>query len=332
MTNAVFTSLSMFHLCTFKMHKTVIKQVDKYRKHCLWRGGDTNDKSQPKAAWEMVCLPKSEGGLGVLNLGTQNEALLLKFLDKFFNRKNIPWVQLVWEKYYKNGKLPDHIRRGSFWWRDILKLLDTYKGMAMINLGDGRTCLLWSDIWASMMPMYNFPELFSFAKHKSVSVFLAKQMVDIIDQFHLPLSAEAFQQLQLLLEALENNANSNDQDIWGYIWRSNLFSSSKAYKHLIGRRTVQSVFTCYGGPMYSLNTKCSTGYCLKIESVHGVYSREGIWSSQTTVVSYVSQTWKNLRSIFFCSVHSLSSVGKFCSFPLIFPMILFRHYKASNLS
>lgn len=88
LTNAVFTSLSMFYLCTFKMHKTVIKQVDKYRKHCLWRGGDINNKSPPKAAWEMICLPKSEGGLGVLNLRIQNEALLLKYFDKFYNRKN----------------------------------------------------------------------------------------------------------------------------------------------------------------------------------------------------------------------------------------------------
>lgn len=87
-TNTMFTSMTMFHLCTFRMHKTVIKQIDKYRKHALWRGGDVNDKSPPKAAWEMVCLPKSEGGLGVINIRTQNEALLLKFLDKFFNRKD----------------------------------------------------------------------------------------------------------------------------------------------------------------------------------------------------------------------------------------------------
>lgn len=53
---------------TFKMHKTVIEQVCKLRKHCIWRRADINAKSPPKAAWEMVCLPKSEGGLGVLQL------------------------------------------------------------------------------------------------------------------------------------------------------------------------------------------------------------------------------------------------------------------------
>ena len=67
-TNSIFTSFPMFCMSTFKLHKTVIKQVDTYRKHSLWRGEDLADRSPSKAAWEMVCLPKSEGGLGVLNL------------------------------------------------------------------------------------------------------------------------------------------------------------------------------------------------------------------------------------------------------------------------
>ena len=39
----------------------------------------------PKVAWEMVMLPKKEGGLGVLDLRKQNEALLTNNLHKFYN-------------------------------------------------------------------------------------------------------------------------------------------------------------------------------------------------------------------------------------------------------
>lgn len=56
---------------------------------------------EPKAAWEMVCLPKEEGGLGIINIETQNQALLMKNLDKFFNKKDIPWVNIVWENTIK---------------------------------------------------------------------------------------------------------------------------------------------------------------------------------------------------------------------------------------
>jgi len=80
--------------------QTVIDQIDKYRKYCLWRGSDINARSSPKVAWSMVCLPKEEGDLGVLNLKTQNEALLLKNMHKFYNKVDTPWVHLVWDKHY----------------------------------------------------------------------------------------------------------------------------------------------------------------------------------------------------------------------------------------
>ena len=83
--------------------------------HCLWRDTEANDRKSPnKVVLEMVCHPKYEG-LGVLKLKTRNEALQLKNLHKNFNRQDIPWVQLIWEKYYTNGKLPaNHVKKGSF--------------------------------------------------------------------------------------------------------------------------------------------------------------------------------------------------------------------------
>lgn len=47
--------------------------------------------------------PKDEGGLWVVNLSLQNDALLLKQLDKSFNKKEIQWVKPICSKYYPNG-------------------------------------------------------------------------------------------------------------------------------------------------------------------------------------------------------------------------------------
>ena len=109
----------------------------------------------------MVCLPKEEGGLGVINLKTHIEALLLKNLHKFYNKLDIPWVNLVWEKHYRNGKLPSHIKKGSFWWRDNLKLLDSFKGMAMVNIQNGSSYLFWSDLWGDRCNNNNNTQSFS---------------------------------------------------------------------------------------------------------------------------------------------------------------------------
>jgi hypothetical protein len=58
----------------------------------------------------MVCTPKPHGGLGVIDIEKQNKALLLKNLHKFFNKSDIPWVNLIWDKHYRNGKLPSHFQ------------------------------------------------------------------------------------------------------------------------------------------------------------------------------------------------------------------------------
>jgi hypothetical protein len=67
--------------------------------------------------------------LGILNLKTQNDALLLKNMHKFFNRQDCPWVNLIWANYYRDGKIPNIQRKGSFWWKEILKLMDRFKGI-----------------------------------------------------------------------------------------------------------------------------------------------------------------------------------------------------------
>lgn len=229
-------------MSTFAIHSTVIEQIDKYRKLCLWRGTDINANQRPKEAWTMVCKSKEEGGLGVLNLKTQNEALLIKHLNKFFNREDIPWVSLIWESYYDSGCLPGQSKKGSFWWRDILKLLDKFKGIAKVNVNNAQSCYLWLDLWNNRVPQQAFPELFSFVKTKNTILIRAKQMDSLLELFHLPLSQQAFfqfEQLQLDLQQLEI---TDMPDSWTCIWSSGKFSVSKAYKHLSGHSTVHPGF------------------------------------------------------------------------------------------
>ena len=138
----------------------------------------------------MVCNPKEEGGLGVINLELQNKALLMKNLDKFYNKKDIPWVDLVWEKHYGNGKLLGHVNKGSFLWRNVLKLLPTYKEMSVIQVKNGHSCFFWKDIWSSQALEQQFPQVYSFAKNKSITVKMAFNQELISDMFNLPPSQE----------------------------------------------------------------------------------------------------------------------------------------------
>lgn len=241
--NAVFTALPMFTMSTFLLPKTVIKQVDKYRRHCLWRGSDLSSKKPSKATWELVCSTKENGGLGVLDLEAQNQSLLLKNLHKFYNKANIPWVQLVWTCHYSNGSLPNtQKRRGSFWWWDSLKLLDQYKGMASALVQNGTSCFFWLDVWNHQLLSQSYPHLFSYVKDQKLTVLQVAQLEDLTEIFHLPLSEEAFQQLQELQIMLNHLSLTDDPDRWTYIWGSTDFTPSRAYKQLKGSVPTHPIF------------------------------------------------------------------------------------------
>jgi hypothetical protein len=83
-------------MCLIKVHVDILNQIDKYRRHCLWRGRDVNAKKQSLAAWKLVCRPKNKGGLRVIRLRLQNEVLLMKKMDKFFSKADLPWIKLLW--------------------------------------------------------------------------------------------------------------------------------------------------------------------------------------------------------------------------------------------
>jgi len=85
-----------------------------------------------------------------------------------------------------------------------------------------------------------YPELFSFAKNKAITAckFFSQQLTQ--DLFSLPLSTEAFQQLQILQSFRDHFPLSEQEDVWCTDWGT--FSASKAYKFLIGHRQVPQVF------------------------------------------------------------------------------------------
>jgi hypothetical protein len=132
-------------MCSLKIPVAVLDFIDRARRHCLWRGSDVNAKGKSMVAWPKAKKPKTKGGLGIIDLRYQNDALLLKHLDKFYNKKDISWVNMT---HYSNGQIPHATGdRGSFWWKDLLHLCDKFRGIATCTMGDGSTVLFCLDVW-----------------------------------------------------------------------------------------------------------------------------------------------------------------------------------------
>ena len=162
----------------------------------------------------MVTRSKGQGGLRVLKLKVHDDALLMKHLHKFYSRADLPWVQLLWDKYYNQGTLPVIRKRGSFLWRDVLKLHDQFKGWVNGKLGDGKVIALWNDMWEGHILKLEYPHLFSFAKNQNITVQEAMQAQPFYQLFHSPLSEQAYHQLGDLLSWMQQLHHSQEVDEW----------------------------------------------------------------------------------------------------------------------
>jgi hypothetical protein len=170
----------------------------------------------------MICKPKLKGGLGIVNFQKQNAALLLKFLDKFYNKRDIPWVQLVWSAHYQ-GKVPHEEKLcGSFWWKDVMKQVDNFRGVSVISMGAGDTFMFWQDNWkvdgVARPFMFRFPRLFSYVLNDKMSTLEVYSVEDLSQLFYRPLSTQAFQELQTMQSLMHHNQLSETKDEWHYCW------------------------------------------------------------------------------------------------------------------
>ena len=140
------------------------------------------------AAWDIACKPKDQGGLGNIDIQKQNDALLMKFLDMFYNCADVPWVTLTWSHFYSNIQTPPDARSpvGSFWWKDIMRLFEIFQSLTPCYPNKSNSVLFWSDIWVEQSMKDKYPQLFSFARKPKCSVrFYLNQTLDRI--FSLPL-------------------------------------------------------------------------------------------------------------------------------------------------
>jgi hypothetical protein len=84
--NSVLSSSPTYIMCSMAVPIIVHEYFDGARRHYMWRNLDSNAKSKPLVAWKKCTEPKRKGELGIINLRSQNRALLIKHLDKFYKK------------------------------------------------------------------------------------------------------------------------------------------------------------------------------------------------------------------------------------------------------
>jgi len=97
--SSILFSLQIFWTRIFILPKKVIRLLEQKFNIFLWNGKD--EKARAKVAWEKVCLPKREGGLGIKRLAVWNCVSILNHIWSLFSRSRSLWVASVQKNWLK---------------------------------------------------------------------------------------------------------------------------------------------------------------------------------------------------------------------------------------
>jgi hypothetical protein len=123
--------------------------------------------------WKTVCSSKSLGGLGVLNLGSMNDALLSKWLWNLENANGL-WQRIIAGKYIKGKPLISVNQRqtDSHFWKKLLNLRESFFKYCKMAIGNGRRTSFWKNFWIGDGPLaLSFPILFDLTSDKDITVY-----------------------------------------------------------------------------------------------------------------------------------------------------------------
>ncbi|GJV04571.1 hypothetical protein Tco_1338140 [Tanacetum coccineum] len=112
-------------------------------------------KGKAKVSWEVVCLPKNEGGLGLRRLELFNKALMVTHIWNLLLKKESLWVKWIHEYKLRGRHFFEVPYSGNMtWgWRKFLQLRPLIRDHVRYHLGDGATCSLWFDCWSPCGPL-----------------------------------------------------------------------------------------------------------------------------------------------------------------------------------
>jgi len=161
----------MFMMSFFEIPKGVLKNLDKFRSRFFWQGSSDKHKYR-LVKWDILCRPKDQGGLGIVNLQLQNKCLLAKWLVNLLNTDGM-WQKLLTNKYLHSKSLTQVKARSydSHFWRGLMKIKDEVFGLGSFVVKDGSKTRFWEDTWIGDRPFkVKYPSIYNIVRDPHATV------------------------------------------------------------------------------------------------------------------------------------------------------------------
>ncbi|GJU66584.1 protein LAZ1, partial [Tanacetum coccineum] len=159
---SVISSMQVYWASVLAIPFVIIDDIQQLIRGFLWCNGEYR-RRKSKVAWDDICLPKHEGGLGIWCLRVFNLALMTTHIWNIVSHKDSLWVRWIHMYKLKNRTFWDIRPKASMsWgWRKILQLRDIPQSwlrkapnLAFIPvpmLIDKEDCMRWRDGHGNMV-------------------------------------------------------------------------------------------------------------------------------------------------------------------------------------
>ena len=121
-------SIPVYFLSFFKFPKWALDLINTRMAHCLWSDFEGNRKIH-LANWELVCMKKDFGGLGIPNIKDVNMCLLASWLKRYIADDGKIWKTIVDHKYRTSSPniFACNTPHPSRFWKGVLEVIKSIK-------------------------------------------------------------------------------------------------------------------------------------------------------------------------------------------------------------
>ncbi|CAN0883999.1 Putative ribonuclease H protein At1g65750 [Linum grandiflorum] len=146
---SVLNSLPSYVMQTAFLPFSVCDQIDRKIRNFIW-GSAEGVRKLHTINWEIVCKPKSMGGLGLRSAREMNMAFLMKVAWGLLTRPEELWAKVLLSKYLRKTDGGYVSARASGFlavWRGILKAGPLLNKGTQWAIRNGRLTRFWTDNW-----------------------------------------------------------------------------------------------------------------------------------------------------------------------------------------
>ncbi|GJV08992.1 putative RNA-directed DNA polymerase, partial [Tanacetum coccineum] len=140
---SVISSMHVYWASVLVLPKGILLDIQHLMWAFLWCNEEYK-RGRAKVAWDDICLPKQEGGLGLRSLELFNIAFMTTHIWNIISNKESLWVRWIHVYKLKGRSIWDIPQKNdmSWGWRKFLQLREIVRPYFLVKLGNGKDTFL----------------------------------------------------------------------------------------------------------------------------------------------------------------------------------------------